>query len=287
MNGQGEVKAAQAQQWRSRSAVRLERAELIERHWAPITRELLAQAGVSAGAHVLDVGTGHGEPALTAARVVGSRGRVVGVDLSPEMIEVAKIRAHHSVGDFVEWRVDDAERLDLTDASFDAVLCRNSLMFVPDPELAVRRMLAVLRPGGTAAVAVVGPEPTQEQWTMTVDAIVTSLGVPRPPAGAVGEPGVYSVSDAALLERLFSRAGFGAVEVTAQRLVYDFHRPQEVVEWHEINPTIMGLFEGQSQDAADAAWRAVVDAARERADVDGHVRIPSEILYARGRRPGS
>jgi ubiquinone/menaquinone biosynthesis C-methylase UbiE len=282
-----DVKAAQAEQWRSRSAVRLERADLIERHWAPITDELLAQAGVSAGAHVLDVGTGHGEPALAAARIVGSRGRVVGVDLSPEMIDVARIRAHQSAGDFIEWRVDDAERLDLPGGSFDAVLCRNSLMFVPDPAVAIRRMLEVLRPGGTAAVAVVGPEPTQEQWTMTVDAIVRSLGVPRPPARAVGEPGVYSVSDAALLQRLFADAGFADIVVSSRRLVYDFRKPEELVDWHEINPTIMGLFEGQSREASEAAWRAVVETARERADVDGHVRIPSEILYARGRRPAS
>ncbi|HTX07350.1 MAG TPA: methyltransferase domain-containing protein [Solirubrobacteraceae bacterium] len=279
-----QLKEAQAEDWRERAATRLERAALIERHWGEITAHLLAITGVQAGDRVLDVGTGHGEPALTAAGLVGWVGRVVGVDLSPEMIAVAKQRAALEHIEGVEWMVQDAERLDFAPASFDVVVSRNALMFLPHPQLAVSRIRDVLAPGGRFALAVVGPEPTQPQWTMTVTAIVEALGVAPPPPGAVGQPGVYSLSDPELLSTLLGDAGFDDVTIETRELVYDFSSPAEVVTWHEINPTIMSLFAGQSQERRSQAWGAVIAAATARAGSDGHVRIPSQILYASGRR---
>jgi ubiquinone/menaquinone biosynthesis C-methylase UbiE len=283
--GGAALKSQQAEEWRSRAAVRLERAELIERHWSPISHRVLELAEIGEGDRVLDIGTGHGEPALQAAAIVGGGGRVVGVDLSPEMITAAEVRRDDAGLGWVEFVAQDAEALQLGDAAFDAVLARNSMMFLPNPELALRGFRQRLVPGGRAVVAVVGPEETQPQWNMTVDAIASSLDVAPPPRGVPGQPGVYSLSDSDLLSQLLERAGFEGVEVEAGELVYDFKDPQEVVTWHSINPTIMGLFEGQPETAREGAWAAVVEAAMARADADGHVRIPSQILYARGSRP--
>lgn len=279
------LKADQAAQWQSGAEVRLQRAELIEKHWGGISTELLARAGVSPGQRVLDIGTGHGEPALRACGIVGPRGHVTGVDLSPEMLQAAQLRAARASVDNVAWLAQDAEQLDLPASGFDAAISRNSLMFLPRPRRAFEGVLAALRPGGCFAVAVVGPEETQAQWTMTVDALVASLGIPPPPRGKVGEPGVYSLSDEGALRALFEQAGYQRVQVEAQEMVYDFSDPNEVVTWHEINPTIRGLFDGRSPDDVRSAWRAVVETARHRADPDGHVRIPSQIIYATGHRP--
>ncbi len=279
------LKADQAAQWGSGAGVRLQRAELIEKHWGPISRELLAQAQVSLGQRLLDIGTGHGEPALTGARLVGPEGHVTGVDLSLEMLQAAQARADAAALDNVTWIARDAEELDLPPSSFDAGLSRNSLMFLPRPQRAASGVLRALRPGGCFCVAVVGPEETQEQWTMTVDAISSSLGLPTLPRGKIGEPGVYSISNATVLRTLLDDAGFVDVRVESKQLVYDFADADEVVAWHEINPTICGLFEGRSPEQVQAAWDAVIDAARRRAGADGHVRISSEILYAIGYRP--
>jgi enediyne biosynthesis protein CalE5 len=278
------LKAAQAEDWRERAQVRLERASLIERQWGQITDHLLRIADVRSGDRVLDVGTGHGEPAITAARTVGPGGHVVGLDLSPEMIEVARRRAGLEGVAGVDWQVQDAERLDLAAESFDVVLSRNCLMFLPHPDRAAERFRDVLVDGGRFALAVVGPERTQPQWTMTVNAIAETLGVELPPPGEVGKPGVYSLSDESVLRRLLGDAGFADVVVETRELVYDFASPEEVVTWHSINPTIMGLFAGHSEDRRQRAWQAVVDAAAARACADGHVRIPSQILYACGAR---
>ena len=286
-NRDKQLKDAQAQEWRQGAEVRLARAALIERHWGEITSRLLAITGVRRGDRLLDVGTGHGEPAITAARVVGDDGRIVGVDLSPEMIAVAERRAELEGIRGVEWMVKDAEALDLASGTFDVVVSRNCLMFLPHPERAVGHFHRLLAQGGRFAMAVVGAEPTQPQWTMTVSAIVDALGVAPPPPGRVGEPGVYSLSDAEVLHSLLLDAGFDEIQVEARELTYDFTGPEEVVTWHSINPTILSLFAGQSREKQDKAWLAVIDAAAARADEDGHVRIASQILYASGRRSQS
>jgi SAM-dependent methyltransferase len=230
------------------------------------------------------VATGHGEPALLAAQHVGRHGRVLGTDLSPEMIEVARTRADRAGVENVEFRVQDAERTDVGDEVFDVAVSRNSLMFMPDPLAAVRGMYDAVRRGGRACIAVVGPPETQRQWNLTVETLTATLGVEPPPQGAVGEPGVYAVSDVGLLGDLFTQAGFADVETSSRTLVYDFEKPRDIVDWHLINPTILGIVSGQEQDAVDRAWDAVVDAAAALADDDGHVRIPSEILYVHGTR---
>src|SRR5918999_3548936 len=63
------------------------------RWMAPVSDQLIRSAGISSGYTVLDVATGTGQPALTIAKIIGPNGKVIGVDLSPEMLEVAKEEA--------------------------------------------------------------------------------------------------------------------------------------------------------------------------------------------------
>ncbi|HUL64864.1 MAG TPA: methyltransferase domain-containing protein [Burkholderiaceae bacterium] len=118
--------------------------------------QLLARASLRPGQRVLDVACGTGLIALAAAEAVGPLGEVVGVDLSAQMVEALRQRAHDRGLANVQCARMDAEKLALHDASFDVALCALGLMFVPDPELAVREMRRVLRPGGRAVIAVWG-----------------------------------------------------------------------------------------------------------------------------------
>ncbi|HVL97815.1 MAG TPA: methyltransferase domain-containing protein [Egibacteraceae bacterium] len=99
--------------------------------WAPL---LVDAAAVCPGSSVLDVACGTGVVARTAAARVGEEGRVVGVDRSQGMLEVAGQLAPQA-----QFRLADAEQLPFEDGSFDMVLCQAGLMFFSDPAPRWRR----------------------------------------------------------------------------------------------------------------------------------------------------
>lgn len=132
--------------------------------YAPLLRnldkfndDLLAHAQPRAGLRVLDIATGPGEPAMTLSRIVGERGSVLGIDLAERMIELARSNAKAASLKNVEFRVMDAENLDLPDGSFDLVTCRFGLQIVTDPERTLGEVRRVLKPGGRLAATVWGP----------------------------------------------------------------------------------------------------------------------------------
>lgn len=115
---------------------------------------LVRFAGIASGQRVLDVACGTGVVALTAQRLGA---RVTGIDLTPELIAHAKENAQTMRAE-VEWHVGDAEALPMGDASFDVVVSQFGHMFAPRPEVVVREMLRVLKPGGVIAFSTWPPE---------------------------------------------------------------------------------------------------------------------------------
>jgi ubiquinone/menaquinone biosynthesis C-methylase UbiE len=143
---------------------------------ADVRTALLASASLLPGQRVLDVACGTGLVALDAARAVGHDGCVLGIDLSGQMAAAASRRAQERQLSNVSFARMDGETLELPDASFDVALCALGLMYMPDPERALREMRRVLRPGGRLVVAVWG-EPSRCGWSAVfpiVDAEVTS-----------------------------------------------------------------------------------------------------------------
>jgi SAM-dependent methyltransferase len=115
-------------------------------HWGPV---VAADAGVRKGERVLDVACGTGALTLAVAEIVGPPGSVVGLDVNPQMLAVARRQPAR-----IEWLEGKAEALPLTDTSFDAVVSQFGLMFFEDKPQALREMIRVLRSGGRLAVAV-------------------------------------------------------------------------------------------------------------------------------------
>jgi ubiquinone/menaquinone biosynthesis C-methylase UbiE len=115
--------------------------------YQPFTRRVLVEAGVTTGMSVLDVGCGPGEVSLLAAELVGASGKVLGIDASMDMLEVAQTRAQTAGLRQVTFLAADLRSLVL-DQQFDALIGRLILMHLPQPESVLRQLLHSVRPGG-------------------------------------------------------------------------------------------------------------------------------------------
>ena len=107
-----------------------------------------AMGKLAEGEKVVDVGSGGGIDSLVAARMVGPTGQVVGVDMTPEMLEKARAAAADSGADNVEFREAYMEELPVPDGWADVVISNGVLNLTPDKQKALGEMFRVLRPGG-------------------------------------------------------------------------------------------------------------------------------------------
>jgi ubiquinone/menaquinone biosynthesis C-methylase UbiE len=108
---------------------------------------------LAAGETVVDLGSGAGIDALIAARAVGPQGRVIGVDMTPEMLAAARANAQKAGFDHVEFREGRLERLPVDDATVDAVTSNCVINLVPDKRAVFAEIARILRPGGRLVVS--------------------------------------------------------------------------------------------------------------------------------------
>jgi SAM-dependent methyltransferase len=117
-----------------------------------VTERLLDDSGLVAGMRVLDIGCHRGDLALMVARRVGPDGHVLGLDRNGEAVAAARERAAEQQLGWVHFADGDLDRVDLGRDTFDAIVCRRVLMYLPDPAATLGRLLTWLRPGGRVIV---------------------------------------------------------------------------------------------------------------------------------------
>jgi len=251
-----------------------------ERAAQVVNDRLVELAQVRAGARVLDIATGSGEPALTAARAAGPSGKVVAVDMSPAMLAVARERIAAAALHNVELVESDAESLKLDANSFDAVLCRWGLMFMPDLEGLLRGLHRALKPGGRFATAVWSGADKVPMCGLARAAIRQITGIVPPP----NAPDPLKLADSSILERALAGAGFR--EVKLERLIVTFEFPSADA-FADFRSGIGGTRATLSTMPADVARRvreAVVTAAQQYGAADGVVRLANEAICFGARR---
>ena len=178
---------------------------------------IVEKADPQPGQVVLDVAAGPGDLGFQVARQVGDGGRVMSTDFAPEMVAVARRIGDRQGLTNVEYRVLDAERMDLDDDSVDAVVCRWGYMLMADAAAALSESRRVLRDGGPLAFAV-WASPEGNPWAAAPAITLVQRGHLQPPEP--GAPGIFAMADPDRVRALVTGAGFGEPEL--EEISFDF-----------------------------------------------------------------
>jgi ubiquinone/menaquinone biosynthesis C-methylase UbiE len=178
------------------------------RYFPVLGQWLVDLAQLPAGAHVLDVACGRGAALIPAARQVGPRGQVIGIDLSDGMVQETRLAINHLGLAQAKVLQMDAEQLEFSDAAFDFVLCGFSLQFFPHLDHVLSEFRRVLRSAGQAVVTTWGRE--DQQWRWFDDLRTEYQAVARLSSQRLDQP-----ED--LFDR-FSRAGFSQIRIVPREL---------------------------------------------------------------------
>jgi ubiquinone/menaquinone biosynthesis C-methylase UbiE len=259
----------------SGSAAELYQSFFVPAIATPVSGELLRTAALRPGERVLDVACGTGVITRAAAEQVGPTGSVIGVDLAPEMIDVAK--ATPAAGAPIEWHQADAASLPFPDGSFDVALCQMGLMFMEDRSAALAEMGRVLTAGGRVVVNT--PGRIQPVFEAMEQAIVDNLN----PALGAFVTAVFSLHDPAELEGRLRDSGLSDTSSKEYTAPFDLPEPAELL-WNYINLSPMGPLVAEAPEESRAAMeRQFVDAASPRV-VGGRATVNQPMALASGRR---
>ena len=187
----------------------------VDPRFAPLVENVVARGGLKSGQQVLDLGTGTGAVMERVAPVVSPRGHVVGMDISPDMLALARQRLAGRGLTNVSLREGRAEAVPADDGAFDVVLASLSLMYVIDRGAAAREIARVLRPSGRLVAAVwAGPE----QCDIVLFQQTAGRFAGTPPVPGVG-PG--ALADLSPFLRQLADVGIEA-RVETETLGFDF-----------------------------------------------------------------
>jgi SAM-dependent methyltransferase len=221
-------------------------------------RAAISALDVEADEHVLDVGCGAGGMTLDIARLLAPRGTVVGIDLSHQMIAVARERAGAEGLTNVEFVEGDVTTHPFEASSFHAFTSRFGVMFFEDPSGAFRHLAGLLAPGGRAAF-VCWQTATANEW-LTVPMGAIAQHVAGPPESDPNAPGPFAFADADRLRSILEAAGFEDVMLDPvsmdQRLGSDV---DEAVAFVMGRSSVQALFTGAPDATREAAAASVRD----------------------------
>ena len=189
-----------------------------------------AIASLKPGEVVLDLGSGGGFDCFLAARQVGHEGQVIGVDMTPEMIELARENVRKGSYDNVEFRLGEIEHLPVADGTVDVVISNCVINLSPDKAAVFREAFRVLKPAGRLCVSdIVATMPLPQELTLDLTMVSCCIG------------GAALVDD---LTRWMEEAGFQEIDVDvneASRAFITDCAPGQGVEQYVASATIEAM----------------------------------------------
>jgi SAM-dependent methyltransferase len=248
--------AAAAAAWRRGAAQRA-------RFLTKVTELMLDTARIGRGKRVLDIGTGTGDTALLAAERVGPTGRLIAIDASADMLDVATEAASQARLDNIEFRRMDGGHLMLEPASVDAVIGRHAMQFLDDWPAPLAGFHRVLRPGGRLSFIT---------WA-SIDEnpfLALPVTIPRELGWTTASPNArpFDLCDSEALHTQLITAGFDEVKV--QRVAFETRMPlDEAIANRLDSPMSRGVISDLSADQRitfQAAIRSAVKGMRDGGD---------------------
>lgn len=247
-----------------------------------VSYRLIELAEIKQGSRVLDIATGIGEPAVTAAKHVGNSGHVLATDISPQMLSIAKQRAI-SLGlqDVIEFKEGDTETINLP-TSFDAVFCRWGLMFLPDLRTGLSNIYSSLVDGGHLAAAVWSSPERVPFISLVINTVSKETHKPALPTGI---PGPFILADENALKDSLTKSGFGDVVIEKMNVTFTFDSAEAFTsyQWDTAFP-LHAMLANETQERREEILKAVTEEARKYADSTGSVKLSNEAICVVGTK---
>jgi len=249
-----------------------------------ISKRMIELADIKQSFRVLDVATGLGEPAVTAAQQVGNNGRVLAIDLSTQMLSVAKERAI-SLGlqNVIEFQEGDLETIDLPVLTFDAALCRFGLMFFPNLKVGLSNIYKSLVDGGRFSAAVWASPDKVPFISVPLDTLLKEM---KNPVFPTNTPGPFSLSDENLLKNSFINAGFEDIIIERQDMIFNFDSAEAFTNFvYETASPVQVFLSNQSQERKKEILGAITEVVGRYTDKgSGSVNFKNEAICIVGEK---
>jgi len=253
---------------------------LFEEQAGYLNHRLVADARLRQGHAVLDVGSGTGYPAILAAQTVGASGSVTGIDLAGDMLAVAQRKAKRLGLLNVTFRTGDATTLPFETASFDAVISRFCLMFLPDVPKASTEIARVLKPNRWFAVMVWTSPERNPRIGLSMAAMKQVFDLPPPDPTA---PGIFRLAKPGELAGMLQEAGL--VDITEQEFLaeWSYESPEHYYStMMEIAAPVQNLMAGCSDSQRQEVKRLILEAASAYRQGD-RITFPIAVRVVAGR----
>ncbi|HYX56504.1 MAG TPA: methyltransferase domain-containing protein [Nitrososphaeraceae archaeon] len=270
-----------------------------------VNERLVELAEIKQGDRVIDIATGIGEPAITAAKKVGVEGYVLATDISPQMLAIAKERTV-SLGlqNIVEFKEVDAEKiLDLQQQqqqqqplpAFAAVLCRWGVMFFPNLASTLTNIYKILSPSGRIAAAIWSEPAKVPKLYTAIDIVTQKLGFSSTTAYAhyteILSP--FCLANINIVNNALVDAGFKDIHTEYLNITFEFLSAEDYTDFaKQIIAPINNLLANETEKRKEEIWKAVTEEVTRRYYIDNNnnnstgsvVRMDNECIIIVGRK---